>query len=82
MWDRGGCEEGVEDRSNLKSDPPEHEREVGEVVVVVVAEEASTVGKWWCGGGDSCGAEQGARWAWRPAKEAEEEGKKGAEEAC
>lgn len=76
--------EGAEDRSNPKSDPREHEREVGKVavVVVVVAEGASTVGKWWRGGGDGCGAEQGARWAWWPVKEAEEEGKKGAEEAC
>lgn len=81
MWDRGGCEEGAEDRSNPKSDPREHEREVGKVAVVV-AEGASTVGKWWCGGGDGGGAEQGARWAWPPAKEAEEEGRKGVEEAC
>lgn len=58
MLVQGGCEEGVADRSNLKSDPQEREREVGKEEVEV-AEEGSTVGKWWCGGS----AEQGARWA-------------------
>lgn len=74
---RGGCGEAAVDRSNLKSDPREHEREVGKEVAVVVAEGGSMVGKWWCGG-----AEQGARWAWWPAKEAKGEGRKGGEEAC
>lgn len=73
-----GCGEGAEDRSNLKSDPQEHEREAGKEAAVA-GEGGSTVGKWWwCGGG----AEQGARWAWWPAKAAKEEGRKGGEEAC
>lgn len=73
---RGGCGEAAADRSNLKSDPREHEREVGKEAAVA-AEGGSMVGKWGCGG-----AEQGARWAWRPAKEAKGEGRKGGEEAC
>lgn len=71
-----GSEEGAVDRSNLKSDPQEGEMEVGKVEVEV-AEEGSTIGKW-CGGN----AEQGARWAWRPVKEAKEGGRKGVVEAC
>lgn len=75
---RGGRGEVAEDRSNLKSDPREHEREVGKAeAVVAAAEGGSMVGKWWCGG-----AEQAARWAWWPAKEAKGEGRKGGEEAC
>lgn len=72
---RDGCGEAVEDRSNLKSDPRKHEKEVDKEAVVAV-EGGSMVGKWWCGG-----AEQGARWAWWPA-EAKGEGRKGGEEAC
>lgn len=76
---RGGRGEAAEGRSNLKSDPREHEREVGKAAeaVVAAAEGGSMVGKWWCGG-----AEQAARWAWWPAKEAKGEGRKGGEEAC
>lgn len=77
MLVQGGWEEVAADRSSLKSDPQECEREVGRAEVEV-AEGQRTAGKWWCGGS----AEQGARWAWRPVKEAKEGGRKGVGEAC
>lgn len=46
MLVQGGYEEGAADRSNLKSDPQEHEREVGKEEEVEVVVEGSTIGKW------------------------------------